>query len=121
MTAELISDIQTTSWTREQTHEAFEVTKQCFGGSEGLTEELQAEKDMVSILSLVAKQHQQYVSSRFASVAVEIDGHKFMLSPRQLVPQRAKILTSNVRASDNGNGKQISIPVGFGVVAGGSQ
>ena len=77
--------------------------------------------EMVSVLSLVAKEHQEYVSKTYKSVGVEIDGHKFMLNPRQLVPKRAKILTSKVRASDDGDGNKKPVPVGIGGVAGGSK
>lgn len=77
--------------------------------------------EMVSVLSLVDKEHQEYVQKTYTSVAVEIDGHKFLLNPRQLVPKRAKILTSKVRASDDGGGKKKPVPVGIGGVAGGSK
>ena len=43
-----------------------------------------------------------------------------MLSPTQLVPRRARILPSKVRASDDGKGNKKPVPAGFGISSGGT-
>ena len=77
--------------------------------------------DMVTIISLIPEEHREYVTKEYSAVAVEIDGHKFMLSPTQLVPRRARILPSKVRTSDDGKGNKKPVPAGFGKGAGGQE
>jgi hypothetical protein len=111
-----MDNVELVDFTKDQTREAFSYAR-------NIIEDLPVPQDteMVQVISLVAKEHQEYVTKKYASVAVEIDGKKFMLRPKQLVPKRAKVLTSKVRASDDGKGNKKPVPVGFGIVSGGQQ
>jgi len=108
---------QLTGHSREQVLEAHSLAGQF--NSNDLT--LPQDTKMVTVISLVAEEHQDYVRKEYSAVAVEIDGIKFMLSPSQLVPERTKILPSRVRDSDDGNGNKKPVPAGFGIGAGGEQ
>ncbi len=100
-----------TGHSREQVLEAHTVA-----GLTDVTSPVPQGKVMVTVLSLVEPEHQEYVRKEYSAVAVEIDGVKFMLTPSQLVPEgRTKILPSKVRTEGN------PVPAGFGVGAGGEQ